>query len=347
MRVRVLITGVLLTLLGSAGAGTAALLLRPVAGDSMSRWGEAWVASLDESQRKLAVMEYGDDKRLGWHFIPKNDRKGLQLKDMNPAQRANALRLLRAALSEAGFDKSTKIMELDEILRLQEGANAKNIRDPNRYYFTVFGKPATTGKWGLSVEGHHLSLNFVVKDGQIVDSTPQFMGANPAEVKKQLPGLPNVGFRVLRDEEQLGFDLLKAIGSNARDQVMIAAEAPADIRAAGEPQPPTEKPAGVAYGDMTEKAKKTLVSLVETYCASMPEEVAAERLKLIEKEKWDGVHFAWAGADRPGVGHYYRIQGPTFLIEFINVQNDAEGNPANHIHSVWRDLTGDFDLPVK
>ncbi len=186
-RARVRTLGILCGI-GVLTAGASAAMLKPVSGESMSRWAEAWVAGLDDSQKQIAVLPYDGEQRLGWHFIPKNDRKGLQLRDMSPSQRSNALRLLRAALSEVGFDKSVKIMELDEILRLQEGANAKNIRDPNRYFFTIFGTPSTTGRWGLSVEGHHLSLNFVVENNRIVDSTPQFMGANPAEVKKKLPG---------------------------------------------------------------------------------------------------------------------------------------------------------------
>jgi hypothetical protein len=331
----------------AVSAWASAAWYRAGAGTTMTKIAESWLDGLDEKQRQLAQLEYSDERRIGWHFIPKNDRKGLQLRDMNPGQRAGAHRLLRAALSESGYDKSVRIMELDEILRLQEGANAKNVRDPSRYYFTIFGKPANPGTWGLSVEGHHLSLNFVVRDGEIVDSTPQFMGANPAEVKKQLPGLLNKGVRVLKDEEDAGFELLTAIGPSNRELVLISAEAPNEIRGAGEAQPNTQAPVGLSYSKMGTGAQLICRRLVETYCRNVPEEVASQRLRLIEEAGWENVLFAWAGADKPGIGHYFRLEGPTFVIELINVQADAEMNKANHIHSVWRDRTGDFDFPIQ
>jgi hypothetical protein len=142
-----------------------------------------WLATLAPEQKARVLKPWEDAGRVGWHFIPKFERKGLPLREMVPSQQQGAFDLLRAAVSQAGYDKSRSIMQLDEMLRLQEGSNAKNIRDADRYFFTIFGTPAEKGTWGLSVEGHHLSLNFVVRDGQVVDSTPQFFGANPAEVR--------------------------------------------------------------------------------------------------------------------------------------------------------------------
>jgi hypothetical protein len=325
------------------------------AGPSMQVAATAWLDTLDAGQRDLASKPFADAARVGWHFVPKNDRKGVQLRDMSPPQEAAALVLLRAALSETGFAKARSIMELDELLRVLEGAKARNVRDPKRYYFTLFGTPTASGSWGLSVEGHHLSLNFTVRDGVLVDSTPQFLGANPAVVKTTFPGLPPAGHRVLADEEALAFDLVRSFDASQRAKAVIAAEPPAEIRAAGEAQPPADKPAGIAARDLGPDQQSLLRRLVETYCAAMPEEVASERLRLIEEGSaprgavhhgWDEVHVAWLGALEPGSGHAYRVEGPSFLIEFVNVQPDAEGNPANHIHCVWRDKTGDFDLPA-
>jgi hypothetical protein len=332
-----------------------AVVVQSTAAASMQEAAVAWLESLDVEQRALAQKPFGDQSRLGWHFIPKNDRKGVQLRDMTPPQEAAALALLRAALSEAGYAKSREIMSLDEILRRIEGSRARNVRDPRRYYFTIFGSPADLGEWGLSVEGHHLSLNFTVRDGVLVDSTPQFMGANPAVVKTTFPGLPAVGSRVLADEETLAFELVTSLDERQRAAAIVATEAPDEIRAAGDPQPPLDDPAGIAYHSLSADQQSLLRRLVEVYCGSMPEEVATERLRLIEAaiatggvhHGWDDVRFAWAGAVEPGIGHYYRLEGPTFVIEFVNVQPDAEGNPANHIHCVWRDRTGDFDLPAR
>ncbi|MFM8802400.1 MAG: DUF3500 domain-containing protein, partial [Planctomycetia bacterium] len=179
---------------------------RAGAADTMARAAQAWLDALTPDQRSLASKPFADASRTDWHFVPKPTRKGVQLRDMTEPQRAAALALLRSALSQAGYDKSVAIMELDEILRILEGARAKNIRDPQRYYFTLFGTPSAVDPWAISIEGHHLSLNFTVRDGRIVDSTPQFMGANPAVVKKQLPGLPAAGTRVLDAEESLAFE---------------------------------------------------------------------------------------------------------------------------------------------
>ena len=175
---------------------------------------------------------------------------------------------------------------------------------------------------------------------------PQFLGANPAVVRSGLPALPLAGQRILRDEETLAFELVQSLAAAQRIKAVIAAEAPKDIRAAGTTQPPPEAPVGIRYGELSAQQQQVLRRLIDVYCGAMVPEVAAERLNLAEEAPggWDAVAFAWAGATEPGIGHSYRVEGPTFSIEFCNVQPDAEGNPANHIHCVWRDRTGDFDL---
>ena len=339
-----LLVGVVI-IAGLAVAGLGGTVLQGLSAEPLTRAANHWLESLDAVQRERAVRPFADATRAAWHFVPKNDRKGVQLRDMTDPQQEAALALLRSALSSAGYEKATGIMQLDELLRIIEGEKAKNIRDAKRYYVTIFGTPADTGSWGLSIEGHHLSLNVTVRDGSVVDSTPQFLGANPAEVQTTFPGLPPTGHRVLRDEETLAFDLVNSLDDQQRLKTVIATEAPREIRAAGEPQAAREAAAGIAYGDLSTNQQALLRRLVEVYCRVMPDAVAEERLGLIDR--WDDVRFAWAGSLRPGVGHAYRVEGPTFSIEFVNVQPDAEGNPANHIHCIWRDRTGDFDLPVE
>lgn len=326
---------------GAAFVTTRAATPPQTATSPLSLAAATWIDSLDTLQRARGLRPFGEAARTDWHFVPKPARKGVQLRDMTSAQEEAAFAVLRAALSQAGYDKSLTIMSLEEILRRLEGDRAKNIRDPKRYFFTIFGTPADTGTWGLSVEGHHLSFNLTVRDGAIVDSTPQFMGANPAEVQTTFPGLPEAGHRVLRDEESLAFDLVRSLDAAQRAGA-VTAEAPQEIRAAGEPQPPREPARGIGWRDLTADQQATLRRLIEAYCSWMTHEVATERLRLIEAAGWESLRFAWFGALEAGVGHAYRVAGPTFLIEFVNVQPDAEGNPANHIHCVWRDQTGDF-----
>jgi len=347
-------TGGIFMMVGSVVAGlnaenTAAAQAPTAVAHNVAGAATAWLDSLDSPQRSLASKPFDDAKRTDWHFVPKPTRKGLQLRDMTEPQQAAALAVLQSVLSQLGYDKSVAIMELDEMLRILEGSRAKNIRDPKRYFFTIFGTPSDDSPWAISFEGHHLSLNFTVRDGRIVDSTPQFMGANPAVVKKPLPNLPAVGRRVLEAEESVAFELVRSLDEGQRAKAVISPEPPKEIRGAGEPQPSGEPAAGITWGDLSTSQQAVLKRLVDVYCAVMLEEVVAERQKLIEAAEggWAAVKFSWAGSLKPGVGHYYRVEGPTFVVEFCNVQPDAEGNPANHIHCMWRDRTGDFDLPVK
>jgi hypothetical protein len=211
----------------------------------------------------------------------------------------------------------------------------------------VFGKPTADGRWGLSIEGHHLSLNFVVEKGNVISSTPTSLCANPAIVMSD--NVPSIakGTRVLAKEETLAFELLASLTAEQKKAAIIAEKAPSEIRAAGEPQPPKDAAAGIAAEKLTGQQRSVLVSLIEEYANNLPIDVAKTRMEAIDREGIGQVHFAWAGSEKAGVGHYYRIQGPTFLIELVNVQPDSAGNPANHIHSIWRDMTGDFALSIK
>ena len=308
----------------------------------------AFLDTLSADQKATVVLPADSPLRLDWHFIPKDQRKGLQIKHMDAAQRKAALALLRSALSQTGYDKATKIMSLEGILReLQKGQSSGPIRDPERYYYTIFGEPGETGRWALSIEGHHLSLNFAVDQGNVIASTPTFFAANPTVVRAGMPGGVPVGTRVLADEELLAFQLLESLSPEQRKTAILADKAPSDIRAAGQPESPEYATEGVAFGGLNGTQQKLLRELIDVYARNLPADLAAARLQAIDAARYDRVYFAWAGADRPGIGHYYRIQGPTFLIEFVNTQPDSAGNPASHIHSVWRDPTGDFAIPAK
>jgi hypothetical protein len=317
------------------------------AGEAMATAAEKFLGSLDKEELAKATMDFDDPARQDWHNIPKPERKGLQYRDMSAAQKELCRGLLRAALSESGYDKALKIMSLENNLREGEkNLKGGHLRDPERFFLTIFGKPAMKGTWGWSFEGHHLSLNFVIHDGEVIGNTPSFWGANPATVSTFIDGGPEVGTRVLGDEEQLALDLVNDFDAEQKQQAIIADKAPPEYRAAGQPDPPPFAPEGLPGAKMNEAQQKKLLSLLETYNSHLHESVAASRMKEIEAAGLERVYFAWAGATKPGVGHYYRVQGPTFVLELVNIQSDPAGNPANHIHSVWRRLPEDFDLPT-
>lgn len=344
MKYRSLLLAVFLFPLAAAALG--AYFQSRSVGAGMTDEAQKYLASLSDEQRKVSLLEYEAKERVDWHFIPKPYRKGLQIKEMNESQRKAAHALLKSCLSDIGYEKATKIMALETILHELEKGKGTNIRDPERYYFTVFGKPAADSRWGLSIEGHHLSFNFVVEKNHVVSSTPTFFAANPATVMNEVPGGAKKGLRVLAKEEQLAFDLLAALSPEQKKAALIAEKAPPEIRAAGELQAPQTAPEGIAAAKLDEAQGKILRELIEAYATNLPDEIAKLRLADIKKTGVGEIHFAWAGADKPGVGHYYRVQGPSFLIEFVNTQPDAAGNMANHIHCVWRDPKGDFAIPV-
>jgi hypothetical protein len=335
-----------LAALAIAAAGAIGIRYEGAGGD-MTQAADRLLASLSTEQSAKARVAFEDPRRLDWHFIPKPERKGLQIKEMTADQRKLAHALLHSGLSQVGFDKATTIMSLEAILHeLEKSRQGAPIRDPGRYYFTIFGIPRTQGKWGWSVEGHHLSLNFVVSDGKVISATPAFFGANPATVRSDFSVGPKKGQRTLAKEETLAFDLLESLTADQRKEAVIDKEAPRDIRGPAGAQPPTDAPAGIAHSKLNDEQRKILWSLIETYAGNMPEEVGAAWLGEIKKGDLGKIQFAWAGAEKPGVGHYYRVQGPTFLVEFVNVQADSANNPANHIHSVWRSLAGDFGISI-
>jgi hypothetical protein len=294
---------------------------------------DRFLKSLSPAQAAKAMYPYDSPQRLDWHFIPRA-RKGLPIKELSSEERALAFGLVQSGLAGTGFLKATTIMSLEQVLReLEKGSGP--VRDPELYYLTIFGQPSDSGKWGWRVEGHHLSLNFSLEDGKIVSATPAFFGANQAEIRQG----PRQGLRTLADREDRALRLIQALDEGQRNKATFAEKAPPEIRAANTPQPPTEAAAGIAYANLTDDQKTMLRALIESYAEDMPLEVAKAWLDEIARAGTDAVSFAWAGAPDRTAGHAYRVQGPTFLIEFNNTQNGA-----NHIHSVWRNMLGDFGV---
>ena len=300
----------------------------------MTKAAQHFLASLTPEQRAQATFTFQEDERLNWHYIPK-ERKGLPLLEMSMAQKALAHALLSAGLSQQGYIKAVTIMSLDDVLRIMENDDG-NRRNPEKYYFTVFGEPSDTGTWGFRVEGHHLSQNFTVVNGKVAD-TPSFFGANPAEVREG----PRKGLRTLAAEEDLGRDLLESLSPEEKKIAIVTADAYKDILTeASRKAAMAGQPSGLSASKMSNKQFELLQTLISSYAQNVPEQLAQARMEQLKKAGTN-VFFAWAGVEQRGGPHYYRIQTPAFLIEYDNTQNNA-----NHIHSVWRDFNGDFGLDL-
>jgi hypothetical protein len=305
---------------------------------AMAAAANKFLEGLTPEQRQQATFPIDAEERMRWNFIPTSmfPRKGVPIKEMNEGQRKLALGLLEAGLSQRGYLAATSIMQLEIVLKAVEAASGRPntpVRDPEMYFFTVFGTPAPKGVWGWRVEGHHVSLHFTIANGNAVASSPSFFGANPAEVRDG----PQKGQRILAAEEDAARALLTSLDDKQRPSAVINNVAPNDIVTMTTLKIDPLSPEGLAAAAMTPTQRELLMQLIEVYTSKMAADTAAERLATLKKAGVEKIAFAWAGETEPGKKHYYRIQGPTFLVELDNTQNDG-----NHIHSVWRDFNGDF-----
>src|SRR5688572_3536945 len=291
---------------------------------------ERLLAALPERERVKAMRPFADRDRVDWHYTPRS-RNGVSLKELDARGRDEVHTLLKQALSAAGHSKVVNIIELELVLREIETFGL--MRDAERYHVTVYGRPNPSTAWGWRFEGHHLSLNFTLAGDRAAVDTPSFLGANPAIV----PRGPRKGLRVLADEEDEARKLLASLSPEQRSSAVFAAQTYGEIVTRNAERVEPMKPAGIAAAQLDDSQRAQLVKLIEIYARTFEPGLAAARMARVREGGVEKIHFGWAGGTERGRPHYYRIQGPLFLIEYDCSQNDG-----NHIHSVWRDFSGDF-----
>ncbi|MEO8680679.1 MAG: DUF3500 domain-containing protein [Vicinamibacterales bacterium] len=321
--------GIVTVLLGSA------VVASQRSATAMATAANQFLGSLTPEQRAKATFTFADEERLRWHFIPNEmfPRKGLMIKDMTEAQRALAHGLMKTGLSQRGYLTATSIMSLEDILKVMENS-PRFARNKEEYLFSVFGTPSATGAWGWRVEGHHVSLRFAIVNGTAIASSPAFLGTNPAEVREG----ERKGLRVLAAREDTARAFLDSLDAGQRTTAITnATTAPGDILTMNNNDIKPLESTGLAASALTPKQRDLLTQVLDSYLGTLEADIAAERLAAIKAAGFEKIVFAWAGETLRGKKHYYRIQGPTFLVEYDNTQNDG-----NHIHSVWRDFNGDF-----
>ncbi|MGL4553235.1 MAG: DUF3500 domain-containing protein [Gemmataceae bacterium] len=317
------------------------------AGERLAGHAAAFLATLKPEQKAKAAFGFDDKERLRWWFTPQQKaglptRKGLPLEEMTDEQKKLAMDMLAAGTGDAGFKRATTIMGLENLLlELEKGKGP--VRNAGWYFISVFGTPSKTGKWGWRIEGHHLSISVTLDGATIVSATPNVYASNPAEIK--------AGKR--KGERPLGeaIDLYRAMLATLSKEQLMKAKQPKlfpEIKE-NEPTPTVGDPVGLPADGMNAAQQTALWKLIEAYSSRMPSEVAATEMSRIKEAGVGKVHFAFGGGDAsvPGKPYSYRIQGPTFVIEFLNEQGDSAKNPANHIHSAWRTVGGDFGLAAK
>lgn len=306
----------------------------------MAEAAQRFLKSLDDEQRKQVSINFDTEKRTSWHYFPSSmlesqgGRRGLPFKQMSAEQRALAHGLLNTALSHRGYLQSMTIMSLEAILRDLESGST--MRDPEMYHVAVYGEPSTEKTWGWSFEGHHLSVNLTLVDGQRFSVTPSFFGSNPAVVQAG----PSKGLETLAAEQQLARELIRSLTPEQRKLAVIAEKAPRDI-ITGASREVTESqfqpPQGISFEKLDGKQQAMLLDLVRNFATKYRPQILDQIKEQTPIIDGNGMYFAWAGGFEPGEGHYYRIQTPHFLFEYDNTQNAA-----NHVHAVWRQFDGDF-----
>jgi len=313
------------------------LLFAPLFGWSQTAISNKTVAvnflnALNSSQKTKCQFPFDQLTRYNWHYVPadQSPRQGIAIKDLDSLQKRKAYTLLKNFLSDKGYQKTLDIMQLEYVLKALEPTNPSRI--PENYFIAIYGNPAKDSVWGWKFGGHHMALNFTIVDNQLAFA-PFFFGSNPGQIKEG----PDKGKKVLKDEEDLGFELINALTKEQQTKAIFRTTAFADNVTTNVRTVSALEPVGIAAQELNAAQKILLDKLIKTYLSSMPTKVAEIRMRRIKTEDMQAIRFGWAGALVAGQPHYYRIQGETFLIEFDNTQNNA-----NHMHTVWRDFNGDF-----
>lgn len=306
-------------------------------GQDLSGFASEFLATLSTDLRAEAHFSVEDSERYNWYFTPVV-RKGPTFHDFNEEQTEAALSLLRASLSQQGYQKTREIMELEKVLKVMENNNhtlsdGTAWRDPLNYHFCVFGDPGPNEFWGWRFEGHHISLNFSSAEGILVSCTPSFWGTNPGVVKIDL----QKGKEVLKQESALAHQLIHSLSSDQQQLAIFSDKAPYEIITGTERQVGGVEKKGISYSALNKDQQQLFMELLEVYIGNYIFEFSTTFRQKIIDAGLDNLSFAWAGVLDRSAGHYYRIHGPMLLIEFDNTQNNA-----NHVHTVVRDLTNDF-----
>ena len=294
-----------------------------------------FIQTLSPAEKAETLFPFESDERYNYHFVPL-ERKGITFNEMTDQQKQLALHLLQTCLSNQAIGKIQQIRQLEVVLKELENRKLDDhYRDTGNYHFSIFGIPANNTIWGWRFEGHHMSFNFSVANKKLVAGTPSFLGTNPGIV---LSG-PQKGKEVLKDETDIGFQMLHSLTASQLKIAIIDTAAPKDILTFDKRKAMIDHPAGISYADMTPVQQQALLSIVNLYTHRFTHLFAEDRLQEIQKAGLENLYFVWAGSTEKeiGKGTYYRVQGPTIIIEYDNTQNNA-----NHVHSVYRDLLHDF-----
>jgi hypothetical protein len=319
----------------------------PRATDATSRAvaaAEAFLATLDQSQRAKANVDLNERNRTIWSNLPvgttmqvgATERNGLRLGDMTPPQEKAALALVAATLSREGYQKAMEVVDADQVLEVRSAPTRKPgapIRFGRAFYYvSILGKPSTADTWMLQFGGHHLAINvtFAGRDNVL---TPTHTGAQPAAYT-----VDGKTVRPLGDENDKAFALINALNAEQQKQAILGFEVRNLVLGPGADGKMIQ-PEGVRAATFTPAQRNMLLELAREWVGILGEEAAGAKMKEIQAGIAD-TYFAWAGPTDKGKGAYFRIQGPAVFIEYA--PQGAGDNNIDHIHTIYRDPTNDY-----
>ena len=304
----------------------------------------AFLDTLDAGQRAKATFDFRSTQRTGWSNLPSGifQRNGLRLGDLTNRQRDAALALVASALSADGYRKVTDIMNGDEVLKNagggrtggRQGAPGGGGRGTVRfgrdeYYIALLGTPSAAAPWIIQFGGHHLAINVtVVGSNQVM--TPSLPAAQPAKYT-----LNGETVRPLGRENDEGFALLNALNADQQKKAILPYRVSDLVLGPGN-DGKTIQPEGIVASELTAAQQTMLLDIVHEWAGILNDEAASARMADI-KANLPRTYFAWSGDTKNGGVAYYRIQGPTLVIEYAPQQGDVD-----HIHTIYRDPTNDY-----
>ena len=302
----------------------------------------AFLATLTVAERNKCTFDFTSSQRTGWSNLPTGifQRNGLRFGDLTSRQREAALNLVAAALSHAGYKKVTDIMNGDEVLknagggrtggRPGAGGPGGRIRfGLDEYYIALLGSPSATAAWMIQFGGHHLAINVTVVGPNSV-MTPSLPAAQPAKYS-----LNGETVRPLGHENDKGFALINALNPAQQKEAILNYEV-RDLVLGPGADGKVIQPEGILASGLDASQQAMLLDLVHEWVGILNDEAATAKMAEI-KANLPRTYFAWSGSTKNGGLAYYRVQGPTLVIEYAPQQGDID-----HIHTIYRDPTNDY-----
>jgi len=299
---------------------------------------QAFVSTLDERARAKAVYPTDSAQKTNWSNLPTGiyQRNSLRLGDLNPAQRAAVMKLLATALSAEGYRKVVDIMNGDELLQQRGSAGRGGGGGPrfglDEYYIAFIGTPSTTAPWMLQFGGHHLAINLTLAGNQ-ASMAPSLPATQPASFTFE-----GKTVRPLGDENDKAFLLINALDAKQKGQAIIGSRV-ADLVLGPGQDGKTIQPEGIRASALSAQQQTMLWDIVREWSGIMADAYAEPRFTEL-KSHLNDTYFAWSGPTTNGSAAYFRIQGPTLVIEY------APQNGVDHIHTIYRDPTNDYGAKI-